>query len=262
MNKSKLFSMKQFWKSSLFLLPFTVSSEMNPTKRKPASITCTQHKARWRVVLILSSAQTHIHRCHHLKQKFYLFAQMAVHLIHLGIGMSRYRKVALPPESLQQRLQIVFGRTNAVREAIDNALERDNGFRRRTNMRYLEAPNRFPTPDTMHNYEPVDWIAWIQQETQSLIEGINEEIKLLNEEDDLFSGKTCNTQTSTQNHKETGEIPPVDKLAMPLIPVKVNNPLPQRTKSQNKQGTNEIPPGNIQNFTQGKPPVPNTKPAK
>ena len=41
----------------------------------------------------------------------------------------------VPPENLQQRLQIVFGRTNAVREAIDEALERDNGFRRRTNMR-------------------------------------------------------------------------------------------------------------------------------
>ena len=166
----------------------------------------------------------------------------------------------VPPENLQQRLQIVFGRTNAVREAIDDALERDNGFRRRTNMRYLEAPSRFPTPDTMHNYEPVDWIAWMQQETQSLIEGINEEIKFLNEEDDPFSGKARNTQISTQIHKESGEIPPVDKLATPLIPVKVNNPLPQRMKSQNKkQGTDEIPPGNIQNPTQGKPPVPNNK---
>ena len=61
----------------------------------------------------------------------------------------------VPPENLQQCLQIVdlFGRTNAVREAIDDALERDNGFRRRTNMRYLEVPIRFPTPDTMRNYE-------------------------------------------------------------------------------------------------------------
>ena len=59
----------------------------------------------------------------------------------------------VPPENLQQRLQIVFRRTNAVRETIDNMLERDNGFRIRTNMRYLEVPIRFPTPDTMHNYE-------------------------------------------------------------------------------------------------------------
>ena len=166
------------------------------------------------------------------------------------------------PEHLQQCLQIVFGRTNAVREAIDEALEKDNSFRRKTNMRYLETPNRFPTPDTMHNHEPVDWIAWMQQETQHLIEGINEEIKLLNEEDYLFSSKASDTQTFTQTHQKTGEIPPVDKLATPLIPVKVNNPLLQRMKSQNKQGTNEIPPGNVQHFTQEKPPVPNTKPAK
>ena len=168
----------------------------------------------------------------------------------------------VPLGHLQQCLQIVFRRTNAVREAIDEALEKDNSFRRKTNMRYLETPNRFPTPDTMHNYEPVDWIAWMQQETQHLIEGINEEIKRLNEEDDPFSSKASNIQTSTQSRQNTGEIPPVDKLATPLVPVKVNNPLPQRTKPQNKQGTNEIPPGKVQQFTQEKPPVPNNKPAK
>ena len=168
----------------------------------------------------------------------------------------------VPPENLQQCLQIVFGRTNAVREAIDDALEKDNSFRRKINMRYLETPNRFPTPDTMHNHEPVDWIAWMQQETQDLIEGINEEIKLLNEEDDPFSGNTRNTQASTQICRNTSEIPLVEKLVMPLIPVKVNNPLPQRTKPQNKQGTSEIPLDNIQHFIQGKPPVPGNKPAK
>ena len=77
--------------------------------------------------------------------------------------------------------------------------------------------------------KPVNWIAWMQQETHSLIEGINEEIKLLNEEDDPFSRKACDIQTTTQIHKETGKIPPVDELATPLIPVKVSNPLPQRT---------------------------------
>ena len=163
----------------------------------------------------------------------------------------------VPPENLTQRLQIVFGRVNAVREAIDEALEKDNEIRRRANLRYLETPTRFPTPDTMHTHEPIRWIAWMQEETQRLIEGVNEEIKLLNEEDDPFSNIA-----RQQKQGKTGEIPPVEKLATPLIPEKVNNPLPQRTKPQNKRGTSEIPPVSNQDFIQGKPPVHNTKPTR
>ena len=158
------------------------------------------------------------------------------------------------PESLDQRLQIVFGRVNALREAIDEALEKDNEIRRKTNLRYLQTPNRFPTPDTIRNHEPTRWIAWVQEETQRLIEGINEEINLLNEEDDPFTNMTV-----PRKQGKTGEIPPVEKLATPLIPEKVNNPLPQRTKPQNKKGNGEIPPVNNQDFMQGKPPAHNSK---
>ena len=163
----------------------------------------------------------------------------------------------IPPENLTQRLQIVFGRVNAVREAIDGALEKDNEIRRRANLRYLEIPTRFPTPDTMQAHEPARWIAWIQEETQRLIAGINEEIRLLNEEDDPFSNTT-----GQQIQRKTGEIPPVEKLVTPLVPEKVNNPLPQRTKSPNRKGTGEIPPVNTQDSVQGKPPAHNTKPAR
>ena len=149
----------------------------------------------------------------------------------------------IPPENLNQRLQIVFGRMNAVREAIDGALKKDNEIRRRANLRYLETPNRFPTPDTMQAHEPARWITWIQEETQRLIEGINEEIRLLNEEDDPFS----NTARQ-QKQRKTGEILPVEKLATPLVPEKVNNPLPQRSKPQNGKGTGKIPQVNTQDL--------------
>ena len=162
----------------------------------------------------------------------------------------------IPPENLNQRLQIVFGRVDAARRAIDYALEKDNEVRRRTNRRYLEAPTRFPTPDTMQAHEPIRWIAWIQEETQKLIEAINEEIKMLSDEDDPFS------TAGQQIQRKTGEIPPVETLATPLIPEKVSNPLPQRTKPQGEKGTGEIPPVNTQNPIQGKPPTHNTKPAK
>ena len=165
------------------------------------------------------------------------------------------------PENLDQRLQIIFGRTNAVREAVDKALEKDDEIRRRTNMRYLESPTRFPTPDTMHVYEPSRWITWIQDETQRLLEGLNEEIRLLNEIDDPF----VNTPEQ-QIPRNKGEIPPVEKLATPLVPEKVDNPLPQRTKPITRKGTDEIPPANtqepVQNTVQGKPPTHNIRPAK
>ena len=162
----------------------------------------------------------------------------------------------IPPENLNQRLQIVFGRVDVTRRAIDYALEKDNEIRRKTNLRYLEAPTRFPTPDTMQAHEPTRWIAWIQEETQKLIEAINEEIRMVNDEDDPFS------TAGQQLQRETGEIPSVETLATPLIPEKVNNPLPQRTKPQSKKGTGEIPPVNTQNQIQGKPPTHNTKPAR
>ena len=162
----------------------------------------------------------------------------------------------IPPENLNQRLQIVFGRVDAARRTIDDALEKDNEVRRRSNLRYLEAPTRFPTPDTMQAYEPTRWIAWMQEETQRLIEGINEEIRILNDKDDPFS------KARQQIQRETGEILPVERLATPLVPERVDNPLPQRTKPQSEKGTGEIPPVNTQNPIQGKPPTHNTKPAK
>ena len=163
----------------------------------------------------------------------------------------------ITPESLEQRLQIIFGRVNTVREAIDRALEKDNETRRKANLRYLETPNRFPTPDTMQAHEPARWITWMQEETQRLIEGINEEIRLLNEEDDPFSNPTGH-----QKQRKTGEIPSVEKLATPLVPEKVSNPLPQRSKPQNEKRNGEIPRVNTQDSVQGKPPAHNIKPAR
>ena len=175
------------------------------------------------------------------------------------------------PESLTQRLQIVFGRTNAVREAVDRAIEADDRNRRKTNSRYLQAPTRFPTPDTMHIHEPVDWIAWMHEETQHLIDAINEEIRLLREEDDLFKEGTASNCISTGSNKETSEIPPMfhtqelpqpDKLVTPLIREKANNPLPQRLKSQGKSRNGQFPLFNSDDNIQGKPPPHKTKQAR
>ena len=61
---------------------------------------------------------------------------------------------SIPTESLTQCLQIVFGRTNATREAVDKTLEIDDSHRSKCNMIYLMAPKCFPIPDTMDRHEP------------------------------------------------------------------------------------------------------------
>ena len=52
-----------------------------------------------------------------------------------------------PLHKLTQRLQIVFGREDVVRKAVDKAIENDDEIRRKKCMRYLKPPKRFPVPE-------------------------------------------------------------------------------------------------------------------
>ena len=54
-----------------------------------------------------------------------------------------------PLHKLTQRLQIVFGRVDAVRKAVDEAIDHDDEIRRKKCMRYLRPPKRFPIPEDM-----------------------------------------------------------------------------------------------------------------
>ena len=74
----------------------------------------------------------------------------------------------VPDHKLRQRLQIIFGKTNALREVIDKAIECDDELRRKKCMRYLKPPKRFPAPEEMDREETAGWISWIHQETRAL----------------------------------------------------------------------------------------------
>ena len=86
-----------------------------------------------------------------------------------------------------QHLQVVFGRVNAVRKAVDEVIENDDEIRRKKCMRYLKPPKRFPRPEDMESEETATWINWIHMETQALLEDLNEEIELQNTADDPFT---------------------------------------------------------------------------
>ena len=45
-------------------------------------------------------------------------------------------------------------------------------------MRYLKPPKRFPVLEEMDKEETAGWIGWIHQETHTLLEDLNEEIRL------------------------------------------------------------------------------------
>ena len=99
----------------------------------------------------------------------------------------------------------MFGRVDAVRKAVDEAIENDDKIRRKKCMHYLKPPKRFPVPKDMESEETATWINWIHVETQALLEDLNEEIKLQNEADDPFTkhivyAPTQSTQKPTEFH--------------------------------------------------------------
>ena len=161
----------------------------------------------------------------------------------------------VPEHKLRQHLQIVFGRTNTLREVIDKAIECDDELQRKKCMRYLKPPKRFPAPEEMDNEETAAWIGWIHQETHALLEDLNEEVRLQNDVDDPFTKNIIYAMDT----RHTSEISPKeypqqleDKLASPLSSSKTNTPLPQRVINRHS----EIPPINKEvRDIRGKPPV-------
>ena len=93
----------------------------------------------------------------------------------------------VPVHKLMQCLQIVFGKADAVRNAVDKVIENDNEIRRKKCMHYLKPPKRFPVPEDMESEETATWINWVHLETQALLEDLNEEIRLQNELDNPFT---------------------------------------------------------------------------
>ena len=165
----------------------------------------------------------------------------------------------VPLHKLMQCLQVVFGRVDAVRKAVDEAIEKDDEIRRKKCMHYLKPPKRFPRLEDMESEETATWINWIHMETQALLEDLNEEIKLQNTAGDPFTKhivyapmqstqKTIEFQDSQQpvrKQKVNSEIPPSrqegqieEKLASPLPTENTSKPLPQHTNNQ----CGKIPP--------------------
>ena len=91
-------------------------------------------------------------------------------------------------QQVRQRLQIVYGKADQVKQRIDVALLNDDIYRRRRVMRTLELPLRFPSPQTIKDSSVVTWVQWIREESNKLIAAIDDEITRRQDPDDPFDG--------------------------------------------------------------------------
>ena len=71
-------------------------------------------------------------------------------------------------EELLDRLRIIYGRVDALRQNIDESLATDDRLRRQQGMMEFRSPYRFPDPTEMENSMPPTWIQWISREVNEL----------------------------------------------------------------------------------------------
>ena len=91
-------------------------------------------------------------------------------------------------QQVRQRLQIIYGKADQVKQRIDIALNNDDIHRRRRVMCTLGLPKRFPRPQNMKDSSVTTWITWIRDESNELIAAIDEEITKRRDPDDPFDG--------------------------------------------------------------------------
>ena len=71
-------------------------------------------------------------------------------------------------EELWDRLRIIYGRVDAVRQNIDKSLATDDRLWRQHGIMEFRSPYRFPDPTEMENSTPPTWIQWISREANEL----------------------------------------------------------------------------------------------
>ena len=161
-------------------------------------------------------------------------------------GENRYH-----PGTLDTRLNIIFGRAQAIREKIDEALGVDDTHRRQRNMRELVAPTRFLDPASMDRASNDEWLRWVRHEMYSLVDAIDEEARARQDDDDPFNGTAGgvfqplpgNDQNiSITGGDQGGVVPQNDNnqetTPERVIPVQTIRPTPQVQRETRRNATN------------------------
>ena len=104
---------------------------------------------------------------------------------------------------VQQRLQIIYGKADQVKQKINAALNNDDIHRRRRTMRTLGLPKRFPHPQNMKDSSVTTWITWVREESNELITAIDEEVTKRQDPDDPFDGTASGIFLPLRHENET-----------------------------------------------------------
>ena len=113
---------------------------------------------------------------------------------------------------VQQRLQIIYGKADQVKQRIDAALNNDDIHRRRRTMRILGLPKRFPQPQNMKDSPVTTWITWVRDESNELIAAIDEEVTKRQDPDDPFDGTASGIFLPLRHEKEVPGQPQVQQV--------------------------------------------------
>ena len=105
-------------------------------------------------------------------------------------------------QQVLQRLQIIYGKADQVKQRIDTALNNDDIHCRRRVMRPLGLPKHFPIPQNMKNCPIATWITWIRDKSNELIAAIEEENVRRRDLDDPFDGTASGIFAPLQHEEE------------------------------------------------------------
>ena len=92
-----------------------------------------------------------------------------------------------------------------IRNQIDQALQQDDAHRRRREMQFLLLPTRFPSPESMGQDDITVWTNWIHEETEVVMNQLEEELEARNDPDDPFNGSAKGVY---QPFQENFSLPP------------------------------------------------------
>ena len=123
-------------------------------------------------------------------RKNYVRDRMRAALIYISEYMETKRMMTenrYNNEDLLVRLRAIFSHVDQVRGHIDRALQQDDAHRRKRNMRFLLLPTRFPRPESMEQGDITVWINWIREETEAIMNQLEEERDARSDPDDPFN---------------------------------------------------------------------------
>ena len=105
-------------------------------------------------------------------------------------------------QQVLQRVQIIYGKADQVKQRIDTALNNDDIHHRRRVMHPLGLPKHFPVPQNMKNCPIATWVTWIRDESNELIAAIEEENVRRRDPDDPFDGTASGIFAPLQHEEE------------------------------------------------------------